>query len=58
MMMFSFVTLLEYAEEVLFCNHIIIYFKKNRADQSELPLTYTVIPDFNNFCTAVTEMKL
>jgi len=30
---FSFVTLLEYAEEVLYCNHVIVYFKKNRADQ-------------------------
>lgn len=36
----SFVTLLEYAEEVLFCNHIIIYFKKNRADQKPLIRTF------------------
>jgi len=33
---FSFVKLLEYAEEVLLCNHVIVYFKKNRADQREL----------------------
>jgi len=33
--------LLEYAEEVLFCNHVIVYFKKNRADQRESALLPT-----------------
>ena len=31
----SFIKLLEYAEEVLLCNHVIVRFKKNRADRRE-----------------------
>lgn len=36
----SFVTLLEYAEDVLLCSHIIICFKKNRADRQSLVQTF------------------
>lgn len=36
----SFVTLLEYAEDVLLCSHVIICFKKNRADQKSLLRTF------------------
>lgn len=36
----SFVTLLEYAEDVLLCSHVIICFKKNRADQKSLIQTF------------------
>lgn len=36
----SFVTLLEYAEEVLFCSHVIVCFKKNRGDRASLVRTF------------------
>lgn len=36
----SFVTLLEYAEEVLRCSHVIVCFKKNRADRAFLIRTF------------------
>jgi len=36
----SFVTLLEYAEEVLSCTHVIVCFKKNRSDRASLIRTF------------------
>jgi len=36
----SFVTLLEYAEEVLCCSHVIVCFKKNRVDRASLIRTF------------------
>ncbi|XP_052786738.1 LOW QUALITY PROTEIN: ornithine decarboxylase antizyme 1-like [Mya arenaria] len=36
----SLVTLLEYAEEVLDCNHVILVFKKNRNDRASLIRTF------------------
>jgi len=36
----SFVTLLEYAEEVLSCTHVIVCFKKNRGDRASLVRTF------------------
>jgi ornithine decarboxylase antizyme 1 len=36
----SFVTLLEYAEEVLSCSHVIVCFKKNRGDRASLVRTF------------------
>jgi len=36
----SFVTLLEYAEEVLKCRHVIVCFKKERADRASLIRTF------------------
>jgi hypothetical protein len=36
----SFVTLLEYAEEVLSCSHVIVCFKKNRVDRASLIRTF------------------
>lgn len=36
----SFVTLLEYAEEVLKCSHVIVCFKKTRADRGSLIRTF------------------
>jgi hypothetical protein len=36
----SFVTLLEYAEEVLTCTHVIVCFKKNRNDRASLVRTF------------------
>jgi ornithine decarboxylase antizyme 1 len=36
----SFVTLLEYAEEVLACDHIIVCFRKNRNDRAILVKTF------------------
>lgn len=36
----SFVTLLEYAEEVLSCTHVIVCFKKNRSDRASLVRTF------------------
>jgi ornithine decarboxylase antizyme 1 len=36
----SFVTLLEYAEEVLFCSQVIVCFKKNRVDRASLIRTF------------------
>jgi ornithine decarboxylase antizyme 1 len=36
----SFVTLLEYAEEVLTCTHVIVCFKKNRSDRASLVRTF------------------
>jgi len=54
--------LLEYAEEVLFCNHVIVYFKKNRADQRESTLLllgysfHLIEPSLLTF--SVTDCKL
>lgn len=36
----SFVALLEYAEEVLSCTHVIVCFKKNRSDRASLIRTF------------------
>jgi hypothetical protein len=36
----SFVTVLEYAEEVLCCSHVIVCFKKNRVDRASLIRTF------------------
>lgn len=36
----SFVTLLEYAEEVLKCSHVIVCFKKGRTDRASLIRTF------------------
>lgn len=36
----SFVTLLEYAEDVLACSHVIVCFKKNRNDRATLVKTF------------------
>lgn len=36
----SFVTLLEYAEEVLKCGHVIVCFKKGRTDRASLIRTF------------------
>lgn len=36
----SFVTLLEYAEEVLSCSHVIVCFKKNRGERASLVRTF------------------
>lgn len=36
----SFVTLLEYAEEVLKCSHVIVCFKKTRTDRASLVRTF------------------
>ena len=36
----SFVTLLEYAEEVLKCSHVIVCFRKNRTDRASLIRTF------------------
>jgi ornithine decarboxylase antizyme 1 len=36
----SFVTLLEYAEEVLSCSHVIVCFKKTRGDRASLVRTF------------------
>lgn len=36
----SFVTLLEYAEEVLSCTHVIVCFKKSRVDRASLVRTF------------------
>jgi len=40
--------LLDYAEEVLFCEHVIICFKKNRADQRESA--------FMHFCLSLIQL--
>jgi len=42
----SFVTLLEYAEDHLKCDHVIVCFKKNRADRACLVRTFM----FLGFC--------
>jgi len=36
----SFVTLLEYAQDVLSCTHVIVCFKKNRSDRASLIRTF------------------
>jgi len=52
----SFVTILEYAEDVLKCSHVFVFFDKDRQDRGILVRTFMflgfeVLPPDNQLCT-------